>query len=77
MQSIVNGFKEEYGEQVAFIDLNAQDGADGERIFDQLGLRGHPSVILYSAGGQQTYQGIGILEEQQLRQEIIQTLNNG
>ncbi len=77
MQPIVNGLQEEYGERVAFIDLNAQDGADGERLFDQLGLRGHPSFILYSADGQQTYQGIGIIEEQQLRQEIMQTLNNG
>lgn len=77
MQPIVNGLQEEYGERVEFIDLNARDGADGERLFDQLGLPGHPSFVLYSTDGHHTYLGIGIVLEQQLRQEIIQTLNDG
>ncbi len=77
MQPIVDGLHDEYAVQVEFLDLNALDGAVGQTVFDQLGLPGHPSIVLYDVDGQQAYWGVGIMTEQLLRQEITQVLNDG
>ncbi|MBE0689625.1 MAG: hypothetical protein IH587_05830 [Anaerolineae bacterium] len=74
MQPIVNGLQEQYGTQVEFHELNALDGAEGERLFDQLALPGHPSVLIYAADGQRVYWGIGLVDGQQLQSEITQLL---
>ncbi len=70
MQPIVNGLQDQYATQVAFISFNAQDGADGELFFGDLGLPGHPSFVIYSASGQQVYRGVGIISADELQRQI-------
>ena len=76
MQPIVNGLEEEFGTEFAFLQFSAQDGAEGEAYFQQLGLPGHPSIVIFTADGQRTYQGLGIVDDELLRQEIMQALND-
>lgn len=70
MLPIVNGLQDEYTTQIAFMSFNAQDGADGEVFFNQLGFPGHPGFVIYSAAGQQVYRGIGIISADQLQRQI-------
>ena len=70
MQPIVNGLDEEYGAEVAFVSLNARDGAMGESLFAQLALRGHPGIIIYNQDGGEVYRGIGVIDEQTLIHEL-------
>ena len=67
----MDGLEREYRDQVSFLDFNALDGADGERLFDQLGLIGHPSVVLFSDTGERVYQGVGVLTASSLRAKIV------
>jgi hypothetical protein len=71
MQPIVNGLQEEYDGRVAFVQIDAQS-ADGETLFRQLGLLGHPSILIYSTDGEPVYRGYGIIEAELLRQEVAQ-----
>ena len=75
MQPIVNGLQAEFDNQVEFLSFNALDNADGEAIFAQLGLRGHPSILIYAVDGQQAYQGLGIIDEEALRGQIENRLS--
>ena len=75
MQPIVNGLEGEFGTEVEFLQFNAQDGAEGEAYFQQLGLPGHPSIVIFSTDGREIYQGLGTIDEDLLRQEITQVLN--
>lgn len=77
MQPIVNGLQNEYNTRVEFITYNALDNAEGEAFFQRLGLPGHPSIVIYSVDGQQVYLGIGIIDEEQLQEEIRQVLSGG
>lgn len=66
MQPIVNGLQEDYQDQVTFVSLNAKDGADGEAIFQNLGLPGHPSIVIYTADAREIYRQFGIVDETSL-----------
>ena len=76
MQPIVDGLEEAYGNRMAFVRLNALDNADGSVLFQQLGLPGHPSFVIFSDDGQQVYTGVGLVQEQQLREEITRLLGD-
>jgi hypothetical protein len=69
MLPIVDGLKDEFGEDVAFIYLNAKKG-DGEKAFGVLSLRGHPSYVIFSTDGIEAYRALGVLEEKLLRDSI-------
>ncbi|MCA9884545.1 MAG: hypothetical protein KC708_16315 [Anaerolineae bacterium] len=70
MTPIVNGLEEQYSDQVAFMSYNARDGADGEAIFRDLNLPGHPSFVIFTAAGEEIYRAQGIIEETVLQQQI-------
>lgn len=74
MTPIVNGLEEQYSDQVAFISYNARDAADGEAAFRDLNLPGHPSFVLFTAEGEETYRAQGIIDEAVLQQQIDATL---
>ena len=61
MQPIVNGLEDEYT-NITFVSLNPLDNADGESLFDQLALRGHPAILVFDASGQEIYRGYGVIE---------------
>lgn len=70
MEPIVNGLKVDFENQVTFLDFNARDGGDGEQLFSQLSLPGHPSFVIYDAAGTEVYRSLGIVEEGELLGEI-------
>ena len=66
----MDGLKRDYGEQVAFVYLNAADNADGQAVFEQLSLPGHPSYVIFTPDGKETERGFGIVDEGLLREQI-------
>jgi len=74
MQPIVNGLEADYSIEMTFWRLNALDGGEGEQIFNQLGLPGHPSILIFDRDGSQVYRGVGIVDEDVLQQEISAVL---
>ena len=74
MQPIVNGLLDAYNEQVSFVSLNATDGAGGEALFRQLGLRVHPAIFIYSVDGEEVFRQFGIVEETTLIQVLDEIL---
>ena len=64
MQPIVDGLEAEYGATVTFRQLNAQ--TDGQPIFEQLGLRGHPAFVIFDATGREVFRTLGIVEPARL-----------
>jgi hypothetical protein len=74
MTPIVHGLEEEFEGAVAFVHLNAMDGADGEQAFQRLALRGHPAYVLFDIGGNELYRTFGIVEAGALHAEIAGSL---
>jgi hypothetical protein len=70
MQPIVHRLQAEFEPDVVFMELNAADGDEGERIFNALVLPGHPSYVIYNAAGEEVYRTFGIVPAAQLRAEI-------
>ena len=69
----MHGLQEEYSPNTAFEVLNAADGGAGQAAFTQLGLRGHPAVVIFDAQGQEVYRTFGLIEEEPIR-EILDGL---
>ncbi len=74
MQPIVNGLQEDYQDQVTFVSLNAKDSADGEAIFQDLGLPGHPSIVIYTKDEKEIYRQFGIEEDLSLINKLDEIL---
>ncbi|MBZ0287738.1 MAG: hypothetical protein K8I30_08995 [Anaerolineae bacterium] len=62
--------REEFGGEIAFVDLNAGDDASGEQAFQTLHLPGHPGFVLFSAAGAEVDRAFGIVEENRLRMAL-------
>jgi hypothetical protein len=75
MEPIVNGLKEEYSDDVDFVSLNAKDGKNGETIFQQLGLPGHPSIVIYTKDGEEVYRQFGIVDDLNLIDKLNEILD--
>lgn len=71
MQPIVNGLETEHGEQMMFISLNANEG-DGEDAFGELGLQGHPIIVIFDADGKEQNRFIGEVDEATLAAAIVE-----
>ena len=69
MTPIVDGLEADYGESVVFVRVNAGEG-EGARLFRQLGLPGHPSYVIFSAEGQETFRTFGIVDSTSLHSAI-------
>lgn len=72
----MNGIQDEYSDSVTFVSLNAQDGADGEAIFQSLGLPGHPSIVVYTTDGKEIYRRFGIVTFDELDTTLVDALEN-
>lgn len=73
MQPIVNGFEEQYSNEMAFIYLNAQ--TDGLAIYESLSLRGHPAYVIYLSDGTEVFRTLGYQEEALLQEAIETNIN--
>jgi len=63
----------EYSDSVAFVRLNAEEG-EGAQLFRQLGLPGHPSYVIFSTEGQETFRAFGIVDVARLQSAIEEAL---
>ena len=73
MTPIVNGLETEYSEKVAFVRVNAGEG-EGEQLFRQLGLPGHPSYVVFSTAGQETFRTFGVVDSERLKNALEDVL---
>jgi hypothetical protein len=71
MRPIVDGLEAEYGDQIDFHFLDAEDGSQGEAAFRAYALRGHPTVMIVEAGGEVAWIRPGIIPEEELEREIL------
>jgi len=76
MQPIVNGLQEDYQDRVTFVSVNAKDSKDGETLFQQLNLPGHPSIVIYTSDGEEVYRRFGIISFDDLDNTIIDAIEN-
>ena len=76
MQPIVNGLQEEYSDNITFVSLNAKDGNNGEAIFQQLGLPGHPGIIIYTTDSEEVYRQFGIVDDSSLVDKLDEILES-
>ena len=76
MQPIVNGLQEDYQDRVTFVSVNAKDSKDGETLFQQLNLPGHPSFVIYTSDGEEVYRRFGIISFDDLDNTIIDAIEN-
>jgi hypothetical protein len=70
----VDGLREQYGDQVSFVYLNAQDGGQGEEAFSFYGLRGHPSLVFVRTDGAVSWIKPGISTRAELQTAIEQEI---
>jgi hypothetical protein len=74
MRPIVDGLQAEFEGQAAFAALNARDGAAGEAAFAQLGLIGHPAVVIFDAAGRERYRDYSVQPAEQVRAALTQAV---
>ena len=70
----MNGLQEEYSDEMTFVSFNAKDSADGETLFQQLGLPGHPSIVIYTPKGEEVFRQFGIMDELSLIDKLDEIL---
>lgn len=68
MAPIVDGLEAEYGDRVTFRRLNANE--EGEALFAELRLPGHPAMVIAAADGREVARLFGIVDEARLRQAL-------
>lgn len=71
MRPIVDGLEAEYGEEIDFLFLNAEDGKQGEAAFRAYRLRGHPTLVFVRPGGDVAWTRPGVIPADELEQEIL------
>lgn len=72
MEPIVNGLEEQYGNRIAFRWLDAAN--EGSALFQQYGLRGHPSYIILDTEGQVVWRFTGQTTREMLEEGIRDAL---
>ncbi|MGB1286454.1 MAG: hypothetical protein ACPG7F_07980 [Aggregatilineales bacterium] len=70
----MNGLENEYAAQVNFRIFNAKDNAEGESLFSQMAMRGHPGIIIYDGNAQEVYRSIGVVNEDVLKAHLTEVL---
>ena len=59
-----------FEDEVTFLYLDALDGGDGQAVFSQLALRGHPSYVIFAPDGAEAYRSFGVIAEKTLQEAI-------
>lgn len=76
MTPIVNGLEADFGNEVAFLYMNAADDGEGQKAFESLYLPGHPSYVIFAPTGDERYRAFGIVSEDGLQLAIENALVN-
>jgi thioredoxin-related protein len=72
MSPVVDGLEQDYGGRIAFQRFDAQ--LEGERLFRQYGLRGHPAYVILDGKGEAVWQKIGEVSRQELEDALRRVL---
>lgn len=72
MRPIVDGLEAEYGARMTFRRLNAAQ--EGQDLFQQYNLRGHPSYVILDDQGTIVWRLVGQVPRETLEQAIRQSL---
>ena len=75
MMPIVHGLETEFGNEIAFLYVDATDNAEGQQTFESLSFLGHPAYVIFSPAGEELYRSFGIVTEDNLQNAIEGTLN--
>jgi len=70
MQPIVNGLKQDYQQQIDFVDLNVEDGGQGQAAFEFYQVRGHPTVMIILADGSIGWMKFGVVAREDIELAI-------
>ena len=62
--------------EIVFRYLDALDGRDGQAVFGQLALRGHPSYVIFAPDGAEVYRSFGVVAEETLQEVITELLGS-
>jgi hypothetical protein len=76
MRPIVDGLQADFADEVAFVYVNAADGATGQAAFERLQLLGHPAVVIFKPDGSESYRGFGIIKPETLREMLSKALSS-
>ncbi len=75
MKPIVDGLKEDYGDRMAFLRLDAEN--EGRDAFTAYALRGHPSFVIIDTEGKVLWKGVGEQPRNRLEKGVRQALKGG
>lgn len=73
MKPIVDGLETQFGDQLAFQRINANEG-DGPAIMRAYRIQGHPTILLIDPQGQEVSRFIGPQSAEQLAEALQQVL---
>ncbi len=73
MKPIVDGLETQFGDQLAFQRINANEG-DGPAIMRAYRIQGHPTILLIDPQGQEVSRFIGPQSAEQLAEALQQAL---
>lgn len=76
MMPIVNGLEAAFGNEMAFLYMNAVDDAEGQKAFDSLSLPGHPGYVIFTPAGKELYRSFGVVNLNILRDAITNALRS-
>lgn len=69
MKPIVNGLEQDFGPSLQVVRLDFEDSAN-EKLMDALGVRVHPTFVVFNAAGEPGEPIIGQVPEERLRSAI-------
>ena len=72
MLPIVDGLEQVYGDQMAFVSLDA--AGDGEAAFAASNLPGHPSFLIMQPDGEEVWRRAGVIRYADLDMAIRDAL---
>jgi len=72
MRPIVNGLEDQYDDRITFQYLNAVE--EGQGLFQEYNLRGHPSYIILNAEGDVVWRFVGEVPRETLEEGIEESL---
>jgi hypothetical protein len=73
MQPTVRRLEDTYGDEVTFVRLNAESDT-GARLFQQLGLPGHPSYVIFTPDGREVFRTFGVVAPDVLETPLLDVL---
>lgn len=74
MRPVVNGLRQQYGNQLKFADLDFNDNRN-QSLKDRFRVVGHPSFVLVDGQGKLVKRWLGIVAASELEKELKQVLN--